>query len=100
MDMTDPLNSQTAYPERLIPPPELAPGPPAGATREQCVKKWFDLVEATDEIYLAALRSRCKSEAEVEAAYRESYARWVEEHDRKNLHMLTQFNRRFHQHGR
>ena len=83
----------------MIPPPELAPGPPVGATREQCIAMWFDLVEATDEIYLAALRSRYKTEAKVEAAYRESYARWVDEHDRKVLHMLTEFDRRRHNHG-
>ncbi len=46
---------------QLIPPPGLAPGPPVGATREQFVALWFDLVEATDEILLAALRSRHKS---------------------------------------
>jgi hypothetical protein len=29
---------------QLIPPPEFAPGPPAGATHELCVAMWFDLV--------------------------------------------------------
>jgi hypothetical protein len=79
---------------QLIPPPELAPGPPAGATREQCVAMWFDLVEATDEILLAALRSRYKSQEEVEAAYRQIYARQVEEHDKKVRHMMSEFDRR------
>ena len=78
----------------LIPPPELAPGPPAGATREQCVAMWFDLVAATDEILLAALRSRYDSPAEVAAAYRQIYARQVEEHDKKMLHMMREFDRR------
>ena len=97
--MTDASNSPTTGIGQLIPPPELAPGPPAGATRQQCVEMWFDLVEATDQIFLAALRSRCKSEAEVEAAYRESYSRWVEEHDRTVLHMFTVLNRRQQSHG-
>src|SRR5438132_14334693 len=79
---------------QLIPPPELAPGPPAGATREQCVVLWFDLVEATDEILLAALRSRYGSPEEVEAAYRQIYARQVEEHDKKVHHMMSEFYRR------
>jgi hypothetical protein len=55
---------------------------------------WFDLVEATDEILLAALRSRYGSDEEVEAAYREIYARQVEEHDKKVQHMLSEFDRR------
>lgn len=78
----------------LIPPLEQAPGPPAGATREQCVAMWLDLVEATDEILLAALRSRYGSPEEVKAAYRRIYARQVEEHDKKMLHMMREFDRR------
>jgi hypothetical protein len=77
-------------PYRLIPPPELAPSVPSSASREECVAAWFDLVEATDEILLANLRSRGLSEAEVLAEYRRDYARWTEEHDRKVRHMLTQ----------
>lgn len=91
--MTDAANSDTTIRGRLIPPPELAPGPPKGASREDCIAMWFDLVEATDQILLAALRSRCKTEAEVAAAYRESYARWVEEHDKKVRQMMTAFDR-------
>jgi len=98
--MADASNSHTVYPGRLIPPPELAPGPPEGATREQCIAMWFDLVEATDQIFLATLRSRYKTEAEVEAAYRENYARWAEEHDRTVVRMFTELNRRLHHDGR
>ena len=81
---------------QLIPPPELAPGPPAGATREQCIAMWFDLVDATDQILLAALRSRLGSPDEVDAAYRQVYARQVEEHDKTVYHMLSEFDRRLH----
>jgi hypothetical protein len=56
---------------------------------------WFDLVEATDEILLAALRSRYGSPEEVEAAYRQVYARQVEEHDKKVYRMLSELDRRF-----
>jgi hypothetical protein len=86
--------SNTGGSWQLIPSPELAPGPPPGATREQCVAMWFDLVEATDEILLAALQSRYKSQAEAEAAYRQIYARQVEEHDKKVHHMMSEFDRR------
>jgi hypothetical protein len=76
-------------PNQLIPPPELSPSVPATASREECIGAWFDLVDATDEILLANLRSRGLSEAEVLAEYRRDYARWVEEHDHKVRHMLT-----------
>lgn len=98
--MTDASTTPANRGGELIPPPELAPGPPVGASREQCIEMWFDLVEATDQIYLAALRSRYKTEAEVEAAYRENYARWVEEHDRTVFRMFTALNRRQQSHGR
>ena len=78
----------------LIPPPELAPGAPPNTTPAQRIAMWFDLVDATDEIQLALLRARYATEAEVMAAYRECYAQWVAEHDRKNLRMLKEFDRR------
>lgn len=55
---------------------------------------WFDLVEATDEILLAALRSRFGSPEQVATAYREIYARQVEEHDKKVHRMMSEFDRR------
>jgi hypothetical protein len=60
---------------------------------------WFDLIDSTDEVQLALLRARYSTEAEVMAAYRECYAQWVVEHDRKNLHMLEEINRRERRHG-
>jgi hypothetical protein len=86
-------------PQRLIPPPELAPLVPQSASREECIAAWFDLVDATDEILLANLRSRGLSEAEALAEYRRDYARWVEEHDRKVRHMLTDRHRKSQQGG-
>ena len=74
---------------QLIPPPELAPSVPADATREECIAAWLDLLDATDEIFLANLRGQGLSPAEIEAAYRECYARQVEEHDRTVHRMLT-----------
>ncbi len=87
-------------PRPLIPPAEMEPALPPELSREECVAAWFDLVEATDEILLASLRSRGLSEAEVESAYRAIYARQVEEHDRTVRHMLMELDRRLSQHGR
>ena len=86
-------------PHRLIPPCEIAPSVPPSASREECIAAWFDLVDATDEILLANLRSRGLSEDEVRDEYRRAYARWVQEHDRKVMRILTELHRRA-QHGR
>jgi hypothetical protein len=80
---------------RLIPRPEMAPSVPESASREECIALWFDLIDATDEIFLANLRGQGLSPAEVEVAYRECYARQVEEHDRTVRHMMIEFNRRW-----
>ncbi|MFN0056784.1 MAG: hypothetical protein ACKV0T_31960 [Planctomycetales bacterium] len=84
---------------RLVPPADEAPAPRASADRTQCIAAWFDLVEATDQILLAALRSRYRTEAEVEAAYRLCHQRQIEEHDRKVHQMLLNYNRRRMHHG-
>jgi hypothetical protein len=94
-----------------LPAPPIAPamhqpstGAPSGAsapvTHEQSIAAWIDLVEATDQILLAALRTRHATEAEVEAAYRACHQRQIEEHDRGVREMLIQFDRRWCQHGR
>jgi hypothetical protein len=85
---------------QLIPPSEMAPSVPAGTSREECIAMWFDLVDATDEILLANLRIQGLSPAEVDAAYRECYARQVAEHDRTVRHMLLELDRRRKNHGR
>ena len=74
---------------RLVAPKELSPSIPRGASREECVAAWFDLLDATDEILFARLRGRGLSEAEIQSVYRDIYARWVEEHDRKVQQMLS-----------
>ena len=95
---SSPALTQMKEPDRLIPSPEMAPSVPPSASREECIAAWFDLVDATDEILLATLRSRGLSEDEVRAEYRRIYARQVEEHDRTVRRMLTELHRRS-QHG-
>jgi hypothetical protein len=77
----------------------MAPSVPESASREECIAMWLDLIDATDEIFLANLRGQGLSPAEVEAEYRACYARQVEEHDRTVRHMLTEFDRRWNKHG-
>ncbi len=75
------------------------PPVPAGVPSAECVELWFDLVDATDEILLANLRSSGRTPEEVLDAYRECYARWVEEHDRKVRNMMIGFGRSEARHG-
>lgn len=84
---------------QLIPPAEMAPAVPADATPEQCVAMWVDLVDATDEILLAALRSRLGPAGDVEAEYRRLYQEQMREHDRTVRHMFEELHRRLGHHG-
>lgn len=86
-------------PAGLIPPPEAAPAPGANATHEECVAAWIDLLDATDAILLANLRSQYKTEEEVLAARRECYRRQSDEHSAAMCEMMRQLDLRMRKHG-
>ena len=79
---------------QLIPPPELAPPIPEGATPEQCIAMWVDLMNACEQFLLAGLRREIGPDGDLRAAYRRWYAQAMEEHDRAVLHMMEEFERR------
>ena len=81
-------------PNQLLPPAELAPAIPADATPQECIAAWADLVYACDQFLLAGLRREIGPDGDLRAAYRQWYARHMEEHDRAMLHMAREFNRR------
>ncbi len=78
----------------LLPPPELAPSLPPGLTPRQRVEVWLDLMDVCDQFVRAGLRRRIGPEGDLQAAYREWYARQMEEHDATMLHMMQEFQRR------
>jgi hypothetical protein len=84
----------------LIPPPDLAPPTPAGATPAECVAMWVDLVDACEQFLLAGLRREIGPEGDLQAAYRRWYAGQMEEHDRTVLHMMQELQRRGGGHAR
>ncbi len=81
-------------PGELLAPPELAPPVPDGATPEQCIAMWLDLLEACDQFLLAGLRREIGPDGDLKAAYRRWYAQHMEEHDRMIFHMAEEFTRR------
>ncbi len=79
---------------QLIPPPELAPPIPEGATPAECLAMWVDLMDACEQFLLAGLRREIGPEGDLKAAYRRWYADEMEEHDRTMLHMMQELERR------
>ncbi len=75
-------------------PADLAPSVPDGATPQQCVAMWFDLMEACDQLVLAGLRREIGPHGDLRAAYRRWYAEQMEEHDRMIFHLAAELNRR------
>jgi hypothetical protein len=79
---------------QLIPPPEFAPPIPEGATPEQCIAMWVDLMDTCEQFLLAGLRREIGPEGDLQAAYRRWYAEQMEEHDRTMLRMMQEIERR------
>lgn len=71
----------------------LAPSVPEGATPQQCIQMWLDLMDACDQLLLAGLRREIGPEGDLQAAYRRWYAEQMEEHDRTMQRMVERFNR-------
>ena len=67
--------------QRLIPPPELAPPSVKHLPLEKRIEIWEQLVDENDALVRAGLRAKIGPEGDLEAAYREWYARRMEEHE-------------------
>ena len=75
-----------------IPTVDLSPRVAAGATSSQCVEMWIDLMNACDELLLAALRREVGPDGDVLAAYRRWYWQQMEEHDQAMFRMLQRLD--------
>jgi len=67
---------------QLIPPPELAPPSVKHLPLSKRIEIWAQLVDETDALVRAGLRAKIGPEGDLEQAYREWYARRMEEHER------------------
>lgn len=88
------VRSVPAMTKELIPPPDLAPSIPEGATPQQCVAMWLDLMDACEQFLLAGLRREIGPDGDLRAAYQKWYAEQMEEHDRTMAHMMAEIKRR------
>ncbi|MGD9634558.1 MAG: hypothetical protein AB7G28_19035 [Pirellulales bacterium] len=79
--------------EQLIPPPELAPPSVKHLPLEKRIEIWAQLVDETDALVRAGLRAKIGPEGDLEQAYREWYARRMEEHERDLYDRAERLNR-------
>jgi hypothetical protein len=87
-------------PSQLIPPPELASPSVAHLPLSKRIELWTQLVDESEALLLAGLRARIGPEDDLHAAYRQWYARHMEDHDRRLIVMLENLSRREKLHGR
>jgi hypothetical protein len=81
--------------EPTLSPADLAPPPlPDHLTMSERVAVWVDLMNTCEQFLLAGLRREIGPHGDLQAAYREWYARQMEEHDRMIFHMAEEFARR------
>jgi len=81
---------------QLIPPPELDPPVRSGRTPAERIAHWVEVTNAAEAFFLAGLRRRVSSDAELRKAYRQSYAEQMREHDEG----MRQLMRRVHEWSR
>ena len=81
-------------PNQLIPPPELAPPSVKHLPLEKRVALWAELVDECDAFLTAGLRARVGPNGDWKAAYREWYSRHLQDHERTQIALLENLNRR------
>ena len=79
---------------QLIPPPGMEPPSNSHLTPGERVMMWAKLVDESEAVLMANLRRQHGSEAAARAAFREWYARRMDEHDQTMYHMMREISRR------
>ena len=79
---------------QLIPPPHLAPPSVKHLPLEKRIELWANLVDSCEALLLSGLRSRIGPQGDLQAAYRDWYARTMEDHDRAQIQFLENLSRR------
>ena len=79
---------------QLIPPPELDARSQKLLTMEQRIAAWFELCEFAEAFWLAGIQRRSRADGDLRSEVRRAYAEEMQDHDRKMLHLLNEFNRR------
>jgi hypothetical protein len=79
---------------QLIPPPELAPPSVKHLPLAKRIELWAQLVDDSEALLLSGLRSRIGPDGDLQAAYRDWYARRMDEHERAQIQFLENLSRR------
>ena len=79
---------------QLIPPPDLAPPSVKHLPFEKRIALWSELVDSCDALLLAGLRNRIGPDGDLQAAYRDWYARSMDGHERAQIQFLENLSRR------
>jgi hypothetical protein len=85
---------------RLIPPRDLASPSVAHLPLAKRIEIWAELVDESEALLLAGLRAKVGPGGDLQAAYRQWYARHMEEHDRMLAAMCENLSRREAGHGK
>lgn len=80
-------------PNQLIAPPELAPPSVKHLSLEKRVELWAELVDESEALVVAGLRARIGPDGDLQAAYRDWYARRMQEHERMLRSLLDNLSR-------
>jgi hypothetical protein len=78
----------------------LAPPSVKHLPLEKRIELWAQLVDENEALVLSGLRAKIGPDGDIEAAYRQWYARQMEEHDQALFAMLENLSRREAQSGR
>jgi hypothetical protein len=79
---------------QLIPPPEFSPPSVKHLPFEKRIQLWANLVDTCEAFLISGLRSRIGPNGDLQAAYREWYARSMQEHERAQIQLLENLSRR------
>jgi hypothetical protein len=80
-------------PNQLIPPPDLAPPSVKHLPPEKVFELWASTLDACEAFLLAGLRSQIGPDSDLQAAYREWYARHMDDHDQAVIQFLENLTR-------
>lgn len=72
----------------LIPSPASAPPSICHLPIPKRVELWYELIDEAEAMVKCGIRSRLESDGDLPRAYREWYARKMEQHDRAQIEML------------
>jgi hypothetical protein len=85
--------------QQLIPTPEMAPPSVRHLPLEKRIQLWAELVDEGDALVRSSLRAKIGANGDLHAAYRDWYARFMEEHDRNQIRLADNLTQRERGHG-